>query len=166
MLMSEPAQGVGCGAFLLDAELLQEAQNAGWHRPRSNLALMLSFTRAFAGMQWWSSNAGLIVACPTWNTGADEYRSGTAWDDLPDDIKGTDLAGKPVAAFGCGDSQGDGDYFSDGIEELHANCEAAVVKMVGSADAGAYQHAEAKSTRGFFDWLLPLFLHGKTNVFE
>merc|ERR1712187_474339 len=47
---------------------------------------------------------GLIVGCPTWNTGADEYRSGTAWDDLIDEIKDIDLAGKPVAIFGCGDS--------------------------------------------------------------
>merc|ERR1712039_748225 len=30
---------------------------------------------------------GLIVGCPTWNTDADEYRSGTAWDDLIDEIK-------------------------------------------------------------------------------
>merc|ERR1712109_362234 len=51
---------------------------------------------------------GLLVGCPTWNTGADEYRSGTAWDDLLDDIKGVDLAGKSVAVFGCGDSQGYG----------------------------------------------------------
>merc|ERR1712222_195115 len=48
---------------------------------------------------------GLIVGCPTWNTGADEYRSGTSWDDLLDDIKGVDLKGKPVAVFGCGDSR-------------------------------------------------------------
>merc|ERR1712224_879077 len=38
---------------------------------------------------------GLIVGCPTWNTGADEMRSGTAWDDVLEDIKGLDLAGKP-----------------------------------------------------------------------
>merc|ERR1712122_122500 len=35
---------------------------------------------------------GLIVGCPTWNTGADEYRSGTAWDDLIDEIKDVDLS--------------------------------------------------------------------------
>merc|ERR1719450_53356 len=68
---------------------------------------------------------GLIVGCPTWNTGADEYRSGTAWDDLLDDIKGVDLKGKPVAVFGCGDSQGYGDNFCDGIEELHDTFKAA-----------------------------------------
>jgi len=91
---------------------------------------------------------GLIVGCPTWNTGADEFRSGTSWDDLLDDIKGTDLAGKPVAVFGCGDSQGYGDNFCDGIEELHETFAAAGAKMVGYVDAKDYQHEESKSTRG------------------
>merc|ERR1711979_94896 len=53
----------------------------------------------------------LIVGCPTWNTDADEYRSGTAWDDIIDDIKGSDLSGKTVAVFGCGDQEGYGDKF-------------------------------------------------------
>ena len=61
---------------------------------------------------------GLIVGCPTWNTGADEYRSGTAWDDLIDEIKDVDLKDKPVAIFGCGDSEAYGDNFCDGIEEI------------------------------------------------
>merc|ERR1712060_572088 len=91
---------------------------------------------------------GLIVGCPTWNTGADEYRSGTSWDDLIDEIKELSLDGKPVAVFGCGDSQGYGDNFCDGIEELHETFSAAGAKMVGYVDAGAYQHAESKSTRG------------------
>jgi len=90
---------------------------------------------------------GLIVGCPTWNTGADEYRSGTAWDDLIDEIKETDLAGKPVAVFGCGDSQGYGDNFCDGIEELHETFAAAGAKLVGYVDASGYQHTESKSVK-------------------
>jgi flavodoxin I len=31
---------------------------------------------------------GLIVGAPTWNTGADEGRSGTAWDDVLAQVKG------------------------------------------------------------------------------
>jgi len=88
---------------------------------------------------------GLIVGCPTWNTGADEYRSGTAWDDYLDDIRGLDLSGKPVAIFGCGDSQGYGDNFCDGIEELHGAFQAAGAKMIGYVDAKGYQHSESKS---------------------
>merc|ERR1719373_1460028 len=87
---------------------------------------------------------GLIVGCPTWNTGADEYRSGTAWDDLLDDIKSQDLAGKPVAVFGCGDSQGYGDNFCDGIEELHETFAAAGAKLIGYVDSSAYNHSESK----------------------
>merc|ERR1719437_274874 len=30
---------------------------------------------------------GLIVGLPTWNTGADEQRSGTVWDDYLEEIK-------------------------------------------------------------------------------
>jgi len=91
---------------------------------------------------------GLIVGCPTWNTGADEYRSGTSWDDLIDDIKGLSLDGKPVAVFGCGDSQGYGDNFCDGIEELHETFKAAGAKMIGYVDSAGYQHAESKSDQG------------------
>merc|ERR1719401_1672901 len=78
---------------------------------------------------------GLIVGCPTWNTGADEYRSGTAWDDLLDDIKGVDLSGKTVAVFGCGDSEGYGDNFCDGIEELNSTFKAAGAKLIGFVDS-------------------------------
>merc|ERR1711985_141081 len=81
-------------------------------------------------------------------TGADEYRSGTAWDDVIDEIKGMDLSGKPVAVFGCGDSAGYGDNFCDGIEEIHSTFEAAGAKMVGYVDASSYNHSESKSDKG------------------
>merc|ERR1719384_2246781 len=88
---------------------------------------------------------GIIVGCPTWNTGADEYRSGTAWDDLIDEIKDVDLSGKSVAVFGCGDSGSYGDNFCDGIEELHATFEAAGAKLIGYVDSSGYTHSESKS---------------------
>merc|ERR1712224_1011053 len=52
---------------------------------------------------------GLIVGAPTWHTGADEQRSGTAWDDYLDEIKALDMGGKPVAVFGLGDQAGYGE---------------------------------------------------------
>jgi len=88
---------------------------------------------------------GLIVGTPTWNTGADEFRSGTTWDDYLEDIKALDLKGKPVAVFGCGDSQGYGDNFCDAIEEMHSTFKAAGAKMLGAVDASGYQHEESKS---------------------
>merc|ERR1719160_1229946 len=77
---------------------------------------------------------GLIVGLPTWNTGADSERSGTAWDEYLEEIKTLDLCGKPVAVFGVGDSIGYGDNFCDAIEELHNTFQAA-----------GYQHSDSKS---------------------
>jgi len=91
---------------------------------------------------------GLIVGAPTWNTGADEQRSGTTWDDMLDDIRGLDLKGKPVAVFGTGDSAGYGDNFCDAIEEIHSTFAAAGAKMVGAVDASGYEHSESKSQSG------------------
>ena len=52
------------------------------------------------------SAESLICCVPTWNTGADEARSGTAWDDLVQEIPDNDFAGKSVAIVGLGDSSG------------------------------------------------------------
>lgn len=90
---------------------------------------------------------GVIAGCPTWNTGADEYRSGTTWDDYVDSSKEYDLSGKVVAVFGCGDSQGYADNFCDGIEELHDAFEAAGAKMIGYVDASGYTFGESKSVK-------------------
>jgi len=88
---------------------------------------------------------GLIVGAPTWHTGADEERSGTAWDEILGDIRGLDLGGKPVAVFGCGDSSGYSDNFCDAIEELYSTFKAAGAKMIGSVDASAYTYDDTKS---------------------
>ena len=60
------------------------------------------------------------------------YRSGTTWDDYLDTIKESDLSGKKVAIFGCGDSQSYADNFCDGIEELHDAFAAAGASMIGA----------------------------------
>jgi flavodoxin I len=91
---------------------------------------------------------GLIVGAPTWNTDADELRSGTAWDDVLDTIRGLDLKGKPVAVFGCGDSGSYGDNFCDAIEEVHSTFSAAGAKMLGQVDASGYSHSASKSDAG------------------
>merc|ERR1719331_1751722 len=47
---------------------------------------------------------GIIVGAPTWHTGADTERSGTAWDEfISGDLTSLDLKGKKVAVFGLGD---------------------------------------------------------------
>lgn len=96
----------------------------------------------------------MIVCCPTWNTDADEYRSGTTWDDPTwddhfDELKemkeSNCLRGKTVAVLGCGDSKGH--TFCDGIEDLHNAFEAAGAKMVGYVDASEYDFQSSKSVR-------------------
>merc|ERR1712193_486422 len=91
---------------------------------------------------------GIIAGVPTWNTGADEARSSTAWDDMLDDIRGLDLCGKPVAIYGLGDQVGYGDNFCDAIEELHSTFSAAGAKMLGYvADGGYESYTDSKSVQ-------------------
>merc|ERR1712032_235949 len=73
----------------------------------------------------------LIVGAPTWNTGADEGRSGTAWDEVLEEIAELDLSGKKVAVFGCGDSSSYGDYFCDAIEEVYSTMKGAGATIDG-----------------------------------
>merc|ERR1711990_1276528 len=89
--------------------------------------------------------SSLIVGAPTWNTGADEGRSGTAWDEVLDEIKDLDLSGKKVAVFGCGDSSSYGDYFCDAIEEVYSAMKEAGAEMVGSVATDGYDFSESKS---------------------
>lgn len=95
---------------------------------------------------------GLLVGAPTWMTGADTGRSGTAWDDVLAVIAGLDLKGRKVAIFGCGDAQAYGDYFCDAMEELAASFSAAGADLVGAWPAEGYGHSESKAelTKGTF----------------
>merc|ERR1712078_546973 len=70
----------------------------------------------------------LVVGAPTWNTGADEQRTSTAWDDLFEEIDG----------LGLGDSSSYGDNFCDAIEEMHGHFASAGAKMVGYVSTDGY----------------------------
>ena len=77
----------------------------------------------------------LILGCPTWNTGADEERSGTAWDDLYyGDMQGLSLTGKKVAVFGCGDSIGYGENFCDAID---GECDRSIDRSINQSINGS-----------------------------
>eukprot|EP00879_Flechtneria_rotunda_P000186 GHRR01000257.1.p1 GENE.GHRR01000257.1~~GHRR01000257.1.p1 ORF type:complete len:250 (+),score=87.65 GHRR01000257.1:241-990(+) len=99
-----------------------------------------------------SSLDGLIVGAPTWNTGADEGRSGTAWDDVVATIKGLNLKGRKVAVFGCGDQHSYGDYYCDAMEEIYSSFKAAGADLVGKWSTEGYEHSESKAEiePGFF----------------
>ena len=80
---------------------------------------------------------GLICGIPTWNTGAEELRSGTNWDNLLEKIADLNLKDKPVAIFGLGDSV-------DAMEELHRFFEKAGAKMVGYVSLDDYTFVSSR----------------------
>jgi flavodoxin I len=91
----------------------------------------------------------LIVGAPTWNTGADSERSGTAWDEfLYGDLTGIDLNGKKVAIFGMGDQAGYADNYCDAMDELASCFEKQGATIVGAWPTEGYEHEESKSVRG------------------
>ncbi len=92
---------------------------------------------------------GLIIGAPTWNTGADEQRSGTSWDDfLYDTLPNLDISGKTVAVFGMGDQEQYMDNYCDAAGELYDLFEAKGCKMLGMTSAEGYSHLESKAQRG------------------
>jgi flavodoxin I len=89
---------------------------------------------------------GLICGAPTWHTGADTERSGTAWDEfIYGDLAGMDLAGKKVAIFGLGDQAGYGDNFCDAMDELVTCFKNQGAEIVGAVSTDGYDHTESKS---------------------
>lgn len=90
----------------------------------------------------------LIIGAPTWNTGADTERSGTAWDEfLYETLPKIDLNGKPIAVFGLGDAVSYEDNFCDVIEELHDRFSEKGGKMIGYTDESDYEFEGSKSVR-------------------
>ncbi|MCP4881298.1 MAG: flavodoxin FldA [Gammaproteobacteria bacterium] len=99
---------------------------------------------------------GLICGVPTWNTGADSERSGTAWDSLLEEVDGLDLSGKQVAIFGLGDSSTYTENFCDAMEEVHSHFKKAGATMVGYVSKDNYTFEESKSVIGDSFCGLPL----------
>ncbi len=103
-----------------------------------------------------SSLDGIICGIPTWNTGADTERSGTAWDSMLEDIGDLNLNGKKVAIFGLGDSSTYTENFCDAMEELHSYFKQAGATMVGYVSKYDYTFEESKSIIGKSFCGLPL----------
>jgi flavodoxin I len=88
----------------------------------------------------------LICGAPTWHTGADSERSGTAWDEfLYGDLTGLDCSGKKVAIFGMGDQAGYADNYCDAMDELKSCFEKQGATVVGAWPTDGYEHEESKS---------------------
>ena len=99
---------------------------------------------------------GIICGVPTWNTGADSDRSGTAWDTMLEEIGNLNLSGKKVAIFGLGDSSTYTENFVDAMEELHSFFKKAGADMVGYVSKEEYTFDDSKSVYGNFFVGLPL----------
>merc|ERR1719299_16018 len=88
----------------------------------------------------------LIIGAPTWHTGADSERSGTAWDEfLYGDLTNLDCSGKKVAIFGMGDQAGYSDNYCDAMDELKSCFEKQGATVVGAWPTDGYEHEESKS---------------------
>lgn len=76
----------------------------------------------------------LILGSSTWGSGdlQDE------WYDGVDVIKSTNLAGKTVAVFGCGDSCGFSTTFCEAMKTLYDAAEGAGANMIGSVSTDGY----------------------------
>ncbi|KAL7543090.1 hypothetical protein ACHAXR_012411 [Thalassiosira sp. AJA248-18] len=91
----------------------------------------------------------LVVGTPTWNTGADEERSGTGWDEVYySEMQELKIAGKKVAVFGLGDSVSYAENYGDATGELHDVFEGLGCKLMGYTSQEGYEHEASKAIRG------------------
>lgn len=83
----------------------------------------------------------LVIGTSTW--GAGELQDD--WYDGINVLKGTDLSGKKVAVFGCGDSAGYSDTFCGGMKELYDAAKGAGATMVGEVATDGYTFDDSDS---------------------
>lgn len=81
-----------------------------------------------------NKNANLILGSSTWGSGdlQDE------WYDVIEILKTSDLSGKTVAVFGCGDSCGFSTTFCEAMKTLYDAAEYAGATMIGSVSTDGY----------------------------
>lgn len=81
-----------------------------------------------------NNNTNLILGSSTWGSGdlQDE------WYDTIEILKSSDLSGKTVAVFGCGDSCGFSTTFCEAMKTLYDAAEYAGATMIGSVSTDGY----------------------------
>ncbi len=88
-----------------------------------------------------SNNKNLILGTSTW--GAGEVQDD--WYDGLKILQGSDLSGKTVAFFGCGDSASYSDTFVGGIGELYNGIKDSGAKFIGSVDTSGYTFDDSEA---------------------
>lgn len=88
-----------------------------------------------------NDNANLLLGSSTWGSGdlQDE------WYDAIEIIKSSNLVGKTVAVFGCGDSCGFSTTFCDAMFALYEAAKSAGANMIGSVSTDGYTFDESAS---------------------
>lgn len=83
----------------------------------------------------------LILGTSTWGAGElqDDWYDGVAV------IKKSDLSGKTVAIFGCGDSEGYSDTFCGGMAELYNAAKEAGANVIGSVSTDGYTFDDSEA---------------------
>jgi len=90
----------------------------------------------------------IIVGAPTYNTGEDDHRSRTEWDDWLYNVLPTiDVKGKNVAIFCTGKQEHYPEYYCDVAGELYDLFKAAGCNMFGFTDTDGYDFITSKAVR-------------------
>lgn len=76
----------------------------------------------------------LLLGSSTW--GAGDLQDD--WCDFLDQLKNSDLSGKTVAIFGCGDSSSFSDTFCDAIGIIYTALQGTGCKFAGAVETGDY----------------------------
>ncbi len=88
-----------------------------------------------------AANDNLLLGTSTWG-------AGEVQDDWYDGLKvlsSSDLSGKTVAIFGCGDSCSYSDTFCGGMAEIYKAVKDAGASVVGAVDASGYTYDDSEA---------------------
>lgn len=81
-----------------------------------------------------AENDNLILGTSTWGNGEIQ----DDWYDGLKALKSSDISGKTIAIFGCGDSSSYSDTFCGGMAEIYNTAKDGGAKVVGAVDASDY----------------------------
>lgn len=81
-----------------------------------------------------AENENLILGTSTWGSGEIQ----DDWYDGLKVLKGSDISGKTIAIFGCGDSSSYSDTFCGGMAEIYNTAKDGGAKVVGAVDTSDY----------------------------
>lgn len=67
------------------------------------------------------------------------------WEDYIDKIKATDLSGKKIALFGCGDSSSYSDTFGDAIGKIYQTIKDKGCQIIGQIETEGYTFDDSEA---------------------